>query len=101
MLGKLNFLSPGLLIESSCFLDSPVKEAVCHLLLVYLIPLGLQLLPHVPGEWLSTGSKFGDLVNTAAILAGAGDGSGHEVLCTAVVGWLEIWYQVDFQRLPY
>lgn len=59
-----------------------------------LIPLGNELLPDVPSEWTNIGSKFGDLLNTAAVLAGAGDGSGHLTLCAAVIEWLEKWYVV-------
>ena len=76
-----------------CFLnDSPVGEEVSLSLLKCLIPLGNELLPDVPGEWSNIGSKFGDLMNTAAVLAGAGDGAGHLTLCAAVIKWLEKWY---------
>lgn len=70
---------------------SPVGEQVSHSLLEFLIPLGNELLPDVSSEWSNIGSKFGDLLNTAAVLAGAGDGSGHLTLCTAVINWLEKW----------
>ena len=49
------------------------------------------MLPDVSSEWSNIGSKFGDLLNTAAVLAGAGDGSGHLTLCAAVINWLEKW----------
>ena len=49
------------------------------------------MLPDVSSEWSNIGSKFGDLLNTAAVLAGAGDGSGHLTLCTAVINLLEKW----------
>lgn len=71
---------------------SAVGEEVAHVLLKCLIPLGNELLPDVPSEWSNIGSKFGDLLTTAAILAGAGDGSGHLTLCAAVIEWLEKWY---------
>ena len=71
---------------------SAVGEEVAHVLLKCLIPLGNELLPDVPSEWSNIGSKFGDLLNTAAVLAGAGDGSGHLTLCAAVIEWLEKWY---------
>lgn len=70
---------------------SPVGEQVSHSLLECLIPLGNELLPDVSSEWSNIGSKFGDLLNTAAVLAGAGDGSGHLTLCAAVINWLEKW----------
>ena len=70
---------------------SPVGEQVSHSLLECLIPLGSELLPDVSSEWSNIGSKFGDLLNTAAVLAGAGDGSGHLTLCAAVINWLEKW----------
>ncbi|XP_068695175.1 E3 ubiquitin-protein ligase UBR4-like isoform X2 [Montipora foliosa] len=69
--------------------SSPVGEEVSHVLLECLIPLGNELLPAVPSEWTNIGSKFGDLLNTAAVLASAGDGSGHLALCAAVIEWLE------------
>ncbi|XP_074621519.1 E3 ubiquitin-protein ligase UBR4-like isoform X3 [Acropora palmata] len=69
--------------------SSAVGEEVAHVLLKCLIPLGNELLPDVPSEWSNIGSKFGDLLNTAAVLAGAGDGSGHLTLCAAVIEWLE------------
>lgn len=75
-----------------CIVYSPVGEEVGHALLECLIPLGNELLPDVPAEWSNIGSKFGDLLNIAAVLAGAGDGSGHLTLCTAVIQWLEKWY---------
>lgn len=74
-----------------CLFRSPVGEQVSHSLLECLIPLGNELLPDVSSEWSNIGSKFGDLLNTAAVLAGAGDGSGHLTLCTAVINWLEKW----------
>ena len=77
---------------------SPVGEEVSRSLLECLIPLGNELLPDVPSEWSNIGSKFGDLLNTAAILAGAGDGSGHLTLSTAVIEWLEKWYVQENQR---
>lgn len=74
-----------------CLFRSPVGEQVSQSLLECLIPLGNELLPDVSSEWSNIGSKFGDLLNTAAVLAGAGDGSGHFTLCTAVINWLEKW----------
>lgn len=74
-----------------CLFRSPVGEQVSHSLLECLIPLGNELLPDVSSEWSNIGSKFGDLLNTAAVLAGAGDGSGHLTLSTAVINWLEKW----------
>lgn len=75
-----------------CYFYSPVGEEVSHCLLKCLIPLGNELLPDVPGEWSNIGSKFGDLMNTAAVLASAGDGAGHLTLCAAIIEWLEKWY---------
>lgn len=84
-------LKQSCISQNFLFGSSLIGEETCKTLLSAIIPLGTKLLLLSCDESACVGSKFADVMSTAAVLAGAGDGEGHVTLGQAVIQWVEIW----------